>query len=255
MSKEKVFVIDGPNVHYVVTPNTEEGREDARVFLSDFEGVPYKWFKEATGKEHWVMYDSRAFEVIEKCGLKILHYISDCEIDPVMPVNGSSCNGMFEDVDLNNVSFDNFVTSDVVTMSYMFLGSTGVTDEIVKHLSTDKVTTMAYMFAESDVEYLDLSHFVTEKLTSVESMFESCELLEGVEMLGWDFSNVADFTNMFSGCTELSGIYSSEDWNVSEDAAGFDMFMDCFSLPNFDDDEIELDMATLEDEGGYLSFS
>ena len=53
----------------------------------------------------------------------------------------------------------------------------------------------------------------------------------------------------------LSGIYSSEDWNVSEDAAGFDMFMDCFSLPNFDDDEIELDMATLEDEGGYLSFS
>ena len=58
MSKEKVFVIDGPNVHYVVNPNTEEGREDARVFLSDFEGVPYKWFKEATGKEHWVMYDS-----------------------------------------------------------------------------------------------------------------------------------------------------------------------------------------------------
>ena len=55
MSKEKVFVIDGPNVHYVVNPNTEEGREDARVFLSDFEGVPYKWFKEATGKEHWVM--------------------------------------------------------------------------------------------------------------------------------------------------------------------------------------------------------
>ena len=74
-------------------------------------------------------------------------------------------------------------------------------------------------------------------------------------MLGWDFSNVSDFTNMFSGCTEFSGIYSSEDWNVSEDAAGFDMFMDCFSLPNFDDDEIELDMATLEDEGGYLSFS
>ena len=103
MSKEKVFVIDGPNVHYVVNPNTEEGREDARVFLSDFEGVPYKWFKEATGKEHWVMYDSRAFEVIEKCGLKILHYISDCEIDPVMPVNGSSCNGMFEDVDLNYI--------------------------------------------------------------------------------------------------------------------------------------------------------
>ena len=103
MSKEKVFVIDWPNVHYVVNPNTEEGREDARVFLSDFEGVPYKWFKEATGKEHWVMYDSRAFEVIEKCGLKILHYISDCEIDPVMPVNGSSCNGMFEDVDLNKI--------------------------------------------------------------------------------------------------------------------------------------------------------
>ena len=24
MSKEKVFVIDGPNVHYVVNPNTEE---------------------------------------------------------------------------------------------------------------------------------------------------------------------------------------------------------------------------------------
>lgn len=255
MSKEKVFVIDGPNVHYVVNPNTEEGREDARVFLSDFEGVPYKWFKEATGKEHWVMYDSRAFEVIEKCGLKILHYISGCEIDPVMPVNGSSCNGMFEDVDLNNVSFDNFVTSDVVTMSYMFLGSTGVTNDTVKHLSTGKVTTMAYMFAESDVEYLDLSHFVTEKLTSVESMFESCELLEALEMLGWDFSNVADFTSMFSGCTELSGIYCSEDWNVSTDAGGFDMFLDCFSLPNFDDNEIELDMATLEDEGGYLSFS
>ena len=215
MSKEKAFVIDGPNVHYVVNPNTEEGREDARVFLSDFEGVPYKWFKEASGKEHWVMYDSRAFEVIEKCGFKILHYFSDCEIDPVMPVNGSSCNGMFEDVDLNNVSFDNFVTPDVVTMSYMFLGSTGVTDEIVKHLSTDKVTTMAYMFAESDVEYLDLSHFVTEKLTSVESMFESCELLEGVEMLGWDFSNVADFNNMFSECTELSRIYNSDYCNIN----------------------------------------
>lgn len=255
MSKEKVFMIEGPDVIFTVDPNNEESREGAVEFLADTEGIPYKWFKEETGNSHWVLYDSRAFEVAEQCGLKILHYINECGIDPVMPLNGTSCKGMFNSCNLDGVSFEHFITPDVVTMSYMFAYATGVTSDVVKSFSTDKVTTMAYMFAESDVEYLDLSHFVTEKLTSVESMFESCELLEEVEMVGWDFSNVSDFTSMFSGCTELSGIYSSENWNVSEMACGFDMFLDCYSLPNFDGDEIELEMAVLDDEGGYLSFS
>lgn len=255
MSKEKVFVIEGPEMVFNVDPDNEESREGAIELLSDVEGISYKWFKEETGREHWVMYDSRAFEVIEQCGLKILHYINECGIDPIMPLNGTSCKSMFMGDDLDGVSFEHFITPDVTTMAYMFADATGVTSEAVKSFSTDKVTTMAYMFAESDVDYLDLSHFATENLENVESMFDSCELLEEVKMIGWDFSKVADFTGMFSGCTELSGIYSSENWNVSTDAGGFDMFLDCFSLPNFDDDEIELEKAIFEDEGGYLSFS
>lgn len=248
-------MIEGPDMIFTVDPDNEESREGAVEFLKDIEGIPYKWFKETTGKRNWVMYDSRAYEVREQCGLKILHYIDECGIDPVMPVNGTSCQGMFENVDLNGVSFEDFNTADVTTMAYMFTRSRGVTSDTVKSFSTDKVTTMAYMFAESEIEYLDLSHFVTKNLTNVESMFESCELLEEIEMIGWDFSHVADFTSMFSGCTELSGIYSSEDWEVSESAGGFDVFLDCFSLPNFDEDQTEIDMAILEDEGGYLSFS
>lgn len=251
---ENILVLGVIPPFFKVNLDNEESREGGREFLSDITQIPFKWFKEESGSKNWVLYDSRAFEVLERYGIRILHYIDGCGINPSMPLNGTSCMGMFAEVNLENVSLDKFVTSDVIVMSHMFENCKGVTSEIVRCFSTYNVILMDYMFAGSDCVDLDLSHFETDNLQFVANMCEGCELLEEIILTGWNFSKVVEFSYMFSGCTSLEYIACSEDWGIRGDASGEDVFRDCFSLPDFDEDAVDIKMATMSYDGGYISF-
>lgn len=249
-----VFIIEGPHITFLVDPEFESSRENAVRALEKTENITYKWFKEESGEKHWVMYDSRSFEVMNHYGISYLRYIPECGIAPIMPVNGTSCLGMFSDMDLTGVNFDYFVTTDVVTMAHMFEESTGISSDMLKHFSTGNVRTMSSMFSESDVEILDLSHFETNSLEYVSEMFAYCEMLEEVTLDGWDFSQVVDFTGMFLECNDIACIYCSEAWDTSSDEGSEDVFLGCSGLPNYDEDETGIDAAIMDDDGGYLYY-
>ena len=73
-----VFIIEGPHITFSVDPEFESSRENAVRTLEKTENITYKWFKEESGEKHWVMYDSRSFEVMNHYGISYLHYIPEC---------------------------------------------------------------------------------------------------------------------------------------------------------------------------------
>ena len=93
-----------------------------------------------------------------------------------------SCNKLFSGYNLRHtIIFNNFNTSLVTDMSYMFSMSAG-----------------------NCVTYLDLSNFDTSNVTNMKGMFYSGQpvhdtYIESIDLSSFDTSNVTDMSNMFSG--------------------------------------------------------
>lgn len=144
---------------YTVDVENVESREDVKTMINDLEEEHYDWFQETTGTCNWVLFNTDIFEITVFGSHKILHYKQDCGIDPVMPINASSCYGMFYGINLSEVSLAQFSTANVEIMAHMFEGTTGMTTEAIEHLTTYTVKSMHAMFADSDCESLNLSDF------------------------------------------------------------------------------------------------
>ena len=175
-------------------------------------------------------------------------------------VANESCARMFSFMP-TSISFDNFDTSKVTDMSYMFNSCDGLTsldlskfntskvtnmegmfnsclslDTItgLENLNTSNVTNMMYMFRDcGSLNSLDLSSFNTSNVTNMNSMFQNCELLISLDLSGWNTSKVTDMSDMFSGCIQLNSLdLSSFDTSNVEDMAY--MFESCRSLESLD---------------------
>ena len=67
------------------------------------------------------------------------------------------------------------------------------------------------MFAGcSHLTSLDLSHFDTSNVTSMNSMFYGCSSLTSLDLSSFDTSNVTNMYRMFDGCSSLKSISVSE---------------------------------------------
>ena len=94
----------------------------------------------------------------------------------------------------------------------------GLMTEIVgmENLNTEKDTTMAYMFAGcymlSDI---DLSHFNTENVKDMNSMFNTwSSVLTTLDLTSFNTSKVTNMYYMFTGNYGLKTIYVGENWNT-----------------------------------------
>ena len=174
-------------------------------------------------------------------------------------VANESCVGMFGMS--TSISFDNFDTSLVTDMSYMFnscdqltsldlskFNTSNVTnmegmfnacfslDTItgLENLNTSNVTNMMDMFRDcNSLSSLDLSNWDTSNVTDMNTMFENCNSLSSLDLSNWDTSNVTDMRSMFSGCIglhslDLSSFDTSKVTNMSY------MFETCSSLESLD---------------------
>ncbi|MDF7664476.1 BspA family leucine-rich repeat surface protein [Bifidobacterium sp. ESL0763] len=126
-------------------------------------------------------------------------------------------------------------------------------------VDTSNVTNMREMFEGVGLAELDLSHFDTNHVTDMSSMFQSCENLAELDLSSLDTSNVTDMSSMFWGCGSLTKLdLSSLDTSnvtdmswmcrscynlVSVDMSGLDtrnvhgmafMFMECYKLASVD---------------------
>ena len=188
---------------YSLNVNSKEERERIKEEVNANSLAKYNWFREGSGKRHWVLYNTEMYGVLRIDSIECLRYKEYSGLTPIIPINATSCHSMFYDCpSLTSLDLGNFDTSKVIDMSQMFLNCLSLIS-------------------------LDLSSFDTSKVTTMYCMFY--------------------------GCKKLTSIYISDKWKtnkVTEDVAMFDR---CCSLPNFNKEKTDAEMAKPVEQGGYLT--
>ena len=139
-----------------------------------------------------------------------------------------------EEMNLKNIIFgEQWDTSKVRFMDYMFAYCNHLTELDLSNFDTSQVTDMSYMFYNSSLTELDLSNFDTSQVTDMSYMFSGCSSFTSLDLSNFDTSQVTDMSYMFSGCSsftslDLSNFDTSKVKNMSY------MFQSCSSLTNLD---------------------
>ena len=113
--------------------------------------------------------------------------------------------------------------------------------EGMENLNTSNVTDMSWMFAgSSKLTQIDISMLDTSNVTTMEAMFASCTDVTNINLKGIDTSKVKymgksrkDAKGMFEGCTSLTNIDTTQ-LNIDSVISTSAMFKDCSSLTSID---------------------
>lgn len=266
---------------YIVDLYNEDARKECRLKLNEDTGRDFNWFKEETGLNNWVLYDSKMYTVEHDGNYLFLHYIEDCGKDPIIPINASSCHRMFSNYKiLTELDFNSFSTINVIimdymfadslyfehldlsslnianlrTMNYMFCGCTYLQDVNLSSFNTDRVDFMEGVFEHcTEIRELDLSSFSATHAINVGKMFAYCTNLREVNLSRFNPRYAIDATGMFFRCENLMEIYAYDFImpRLLFGRTGF--FFGCVSLPSFSPDHTDIEMAKPVEEGGYFT--
>jgi len=136
---------------------------------------------------------------------------------------------MFSETDVSIFDF-NFLNMDhVQNVSYMFSGSTGLSNLDLSQLDTSQITDMSYMFANcTELNNLDFSKLDTSHVTNMSYMFSGSSGLDSLNFSNLDTSHVTNMSGMFSssGFTG-SGLSDFDTSNVTDMSS---MFSRCSNL-------------------------
>ena len=84
-------------------------------------------------------------------------------------------------------------------------------------------------------------------------MFRDCASLTVLDLSNFDTFMVKHIELVFFGCKALTTIYISDKWNIDKVKLSDEMFGICYSLPNFNQEKTDIEMAKPVEEGGYLT--
>ena len=118
---------------------------------------------------------------------------------------------------LKNLDVHHFNTQKVKHMQYMFYGS-GATSLDLSHFDTSKVEDMSKMFAKmANITELDLSNFNTSNVKDMSRMFDRTVELRTLDISNFNTSKVTDFSKMFASeyINKLERIYVKQDFDTS----------------------------------------
>lgn len=266
---------------YIVDLYNEDARKECRLKLNEDTGRDFNWFKEETGLNNWVLYDSKMYAVEHDGNYLFLHYIEDCGKDPIIPINASSCHRMFSNYKiLTELDFNSFSTVNVIIMDYMFVDSLYFEHLDLSSFNTANLRTMNYMFKGctnllsvkldsfdtsnvdlmegvfehcTEIRELDLSSFSATHAINVGKMFAYCTNLREVNLSRFNPRYAIDATGMFFRCENLMEIYAYDFImpRLLFGRTGF--FFGCVSLPSFSPDHTDIEMAKPVEEGGYFT--
>lgn len=126
---------------------------------------------------------------------------------------------------LTELNVDNFNTGLVTNMYAMFQGCQALTELDLSGFDTKNVTTMGDMFLDCyALTTLDVSGFDTTSVTSMSRMFKNCKVLVVADLATFDTSIVTNMQEMFRTCKELTTIYASASFVVSQVTNSTNMF-------------------------------
>lgn len=189
--------------------------------------------------------------------------------------------GMFSDcTKLTKLDLSNFNTSNVINMSFMFDNCKALAQLDLSNFNTSKVTKTSYMFYDcSNLTQLNLSSFDTSHVIDMSWMFYNCQHFTALDIANFNTGVVIDMSGMFTkclnltllnienfdtskvvsvrymfyNCKSLTTIYISDKWETNKVTEDVDMFKECCSLPNFNLEKIDIEMAYSVEKGGYLT--
>ena len=112
-----------------------------------------------------------------------------------------------ETINFNN----NFDTSKVTNMSWMFGTCSILTSLDLSSFNTSKVTNMYSMFSRNlKFVSLNLSNFDTSNVTNMAAMFQGSVALETLDLSSFDTSNVTNMRTMFGGISASGDMHLKE---------------------------------------------
>ena len=217
---------------YSLNVNSEEERKRVKEEVNTNVLAKYDWFKEETGENHWVFYNTEMYEIVnDKWNGQYLHYMEDCDLTPIMPINTTSCYMMFSECkSLTQLDLSNFDTRQVTTMINMFCRCYRLTQLDLSSFDTHNVTRMNGMFSCCEsLNQLDLNNFDTSKVTDMQAMFYYCKNLTSLDISNFDTSRVTGMNYMFLGC-ELLIQLDLNNFNTSKVINMNSMFSKCSKL-------------------------
>lgn len=266
---------------YIVDLNNEDTRKECRLKLNEDTGRDFNWFREETGLNNWVLYDSKMYTVEHDGNYLFLHYIEDCGRNPIIPINVSSCYRMFSNYKiLAELDFNSFSTENIIMMDYMFADSPYFEHLDLSSFNTENLRTMNYMFKDctnllsvkldsfdtsnvdlmegvfehcTEIRELDLSNFSATHAINISKMFAYCTNLRKINLSHFNPRYAIDATGMFFRCEKLMEIYA---YNFIMPRLLFGrtgFFFGCISLPSFSPDHTGSSMARTVEDGGYFT--
>ena len=157
--------------------------------------------------------------------------------------------------ELETINFnDNFDTSQVTDMSYMFSFSYSLIDLDLSSLDTSNVTDMSGMFFLCNrLTSLDLTNFNTSNVTNMFRMFSDCLALTSIDLTNIDTSSVTNMSVMFNECEDLENL-DLTNFNTSKVEDMSSMFYKCESLTDLDLTHFNTsNVRNMSDMFGYCS--
>ena len=167
------------------------------------------------------------------------------EIYVVDAVGNEALDNLFRDYsNVQKITFNNFDTSEVISMHAMFRGCSSLTTLDLSSFNTKKVSNMYAMFYEcSNLTELNLTNINTSQVTTMRDMFRGCSGLKNLNLSGFDMSKVSNMSAMFYGCSSLTELDLSH-FNTSNVVSMEYMFRGCSSLKKLDLSQFDTSQVT-----------
>ena len=172
-------------------------------------------------------------------GLNSLH---DVELVDMRGINTSRVKNMIsmfgtERKLIKHINLDEFDTSNVEYMNYMFAAQAAELNPVVvdpldlSHFDTSKVKSMQGMFKGTHYSSIDISNFNTSSVTNMEEMFEAMAYTTSLNLSGLNVRNVANINRLFKDSNSLVSINLSG-WQLDSINNMSSMFSQLHALNN-----------------------
>lgn len=171
-------------------------------------------------------------------------------IFPTFGANVTSCTSMFyQATNLRKINIENFtLTSACTSFNSMFFNCYNLVYLNLSHWNVSGGISFADMFNTCfNLKVLNLSTWeISDACTALNGMFNTCRNLERliVDFSEWDTSNVTTLNSMFYSCNSLHQVIDLSDWDVKKVTTVVSMFRYSSNIPTIILDNWKLDSVT-----------
>lgn len=169
---------------------------------------------------------------------------------------------------LTSLDLSDFDTSNVTDMSRMFEGSnllegapsnwqSSLKAIDLSSFDTSKVVDMSYMFYDTKFTSLDLSNFDTSNVLNMSKMFMTMDNLEVLDISSFNSKSIKNVSEMFSDDVNLKTIYISNLWNIYGDVEDTNMFYNTFNIIGNNKvtyNKNKIDVSMANYQNGYFTY-